>query len=201
MAGRPRSVSDEQILAATARAISRLGPARLTLAAVAAEAGVAAPTLVQRFGSKRNLLLAFARQAADDPSARFAAARTSSGSAITAVRAALLDMAAGIHTPGELANHLAFLQLELADPEFHQHTLDHANATLQQIKELLDAAVRDGELRPCGTAQLARAIYTTYNGALITWAVHRTGSLTQWLDRELAFLIEAASPRRPASPG
>ena len=64
MSPRPRQASDEAILAAAFRAIARLGPAKLTLADVAAEAGLSAAALVQRFGSKRALLLATAADAA-----------------------------------------------------------------------------------------------------------------------------------------
>ena len=53
MAGRPRTHSDDALLDATFRAVGAVGPARLTLADVAREAGVAPATLVQRFGSKR----------------------------------------------------------------------------------------------------------------------------------------------------
>ena len=60
MCPRPRAASDADILDATARAMARLGPARLTLADVAREAGLSPATLVQRFGSKRGLLLAVA---------------------------------------------------------------------------------------------------------------------------------------------
>ena len=60
MSPRPRTVSDQAILAATARVIGDLGPAKLTLARVASEVGLAPATLVQRFGSKRGLLLALA---------------------------------------------------------------------------------------------------------------------------------------------
>ncbi len=75
--GRPRTITDEAILAALARAISRVGPARLTLADVAAEAGIAAPTIAQRFGSKRHLLLAFAAQAPGHLLESFTSARAS----------------------------------------------------------------------------------------------------------------------------
>ena len=46
---RPRTVSDDAVLDATARAVGRVGPARLTLGHVAAEVGLAPATLVQRF--------------------------------------------------------------------------------------------------------------------------------------------------------
>ena len=52
------------MFAALVRVMLRRGPAELTLREIAAEAGVTAGALVQRFGSKRKLLLAHAKHAA-----------------------------------------------------------------------------------------------------------------------------------------
>ena len=64
MSPRRRKAEDDEVFAALVRVMLRCGPAELTLAAIAAEAGVTASALVQRFGSKRALLLAHARHAA-----------------------------------------------------------------------------------------------------------------------------------------
>ena len=69
MCARPRRISDEEIFAAALRAMSRLPPSELTLAAIGAEAGVTAGALVQRFGSKRALQLALARAGAEGEAA------------------------------------------------------------------------------------------------------------------------------------
>jgi len=61
MSPRPRLKPNSDIVLAAIRVIERLGPSRLTLADVAKEAGLAPATLMQRFGSKRGLLLAVAR--------------------------------------------------------------------------------------------------------------------------------------------
>jgi AcrR family transcriptional regulator len=187
--GRPRTITDEEILAALARAISRVGPARLTFAEVAAEAGVAAPTIAQRFGSKRNLLLAFSAQAPGELEDSFARARASHPTPLAALLSDPLGATRTMDSPSALAHHLAFLQLELADPEFHQHVLEHAHVARQQIRKLLDAAIKHGELRPCDTNSLAEAIQVTYNGALITWAIFRQGPLALWLRRQLEFTL------------
>src|SRR5262249_26019001 len=75
MAPRPRETTDAAILEATARAMSRVGPARLTLAHVAKDLGIAPATLIQRFGSKRGLLLALAREVNASVGDQFAAIR------------------------------------------------------------------------------------------------------------------------------
>jgi AcrR family transcriptional regulator len=64
MSPRPRQNSDQEILMAAFRAIAKLGPTKLTLADVAKEASVTPASLVQRFGSKRDLLLAAAADVA-----------------------------------------------------------------------------------------------------------------------------------------
>src|SRR5215216_3346341 len=64
MSPRRRKAEDADVFAALVRVMLRCGPAELTLRAIAAEAGVTASALVQRFGSKRELLHAHARHAA-----------------------------------------------------------------------------------------------------------------------------------------
>jgi AcrR family transcriptional regulator len=189
MAGRPRLTSDDEILAATARAISDVGPGELTLADVAREAGIAPATIVQRFGSKRELLLAFTARMSDGVDDAFAAARRRHASPLRALVGQLVAMSRAMTTPDELSRHLAFLQLELEDPEFHRHTRRHADAVRTQIRLLAEAAVDQGELEPCDTASLASALHVTYNGALITWAILRRGSLARHLRRELEFVL------------
>jgi AcrR family transcriptional regulator len=144
-------------------------------------------------GSKRGLLLAFSQQASGEPAARFAAARARHPSPLAALRAALVGLASGIATPEELANHLAFLQLELIDPDFHRHTLEHASALIAEVRTLLAEVVAAGALAPCDVSRLAQAIYVTYNGTLISWAILCDGTLARRLGRELDFVL---APRR-----
>jgi AcrR family transcriptional regulator len=115
---RPRQNTDAEILAAAFRAIAQLGPARLTLSDVAEEAGVTAAALVQRFGSKRALLLACAADVAGGHVYIFSGLRQRHRSPV----AALLGLAdcMGIlgSTPDEVAHSMAFLQSDSDDAEF-----------------------------------------------------------------------------------
>src|SRR5258708_36861072 len=80
MSPRPRQTSDEAILMATMRVMQRRSPVDLTLADVAKEAGVVPATLIQRFGTKRGLLLAVCRTAPGGVPKQFAAPRAKYGS-------------------------------------------------------------------------------------------------------------------------
>src|SRR5260370_8656461 len=88
MSTRPRQTSDEAILMATMRVMQRRSPVDLTLADVAKEAGVVPATLIQRFGTKRSLLLAACRTAPGGVPEQFGAARAKYGSPLKS----LLDL-------------------------------------------------------------------------------------------------------------
>src|ERR1700684_3192199 len=102
---------------ATMRVMQRRSPVELTLAHVAKEAGVVPATLIQRFGTKRTLLLATCKAGTADVAANFASFPA---------------------PPESMANGLAYLQIDLMDPEFHALTLAQFVAMRDQIKKLLD---------------------------------------------------------------
>src|SRR6476620_232675 len=133
MSPRPRATSDADILTATHRVVSRLGP-NLTLADVAREAGDSPATLVQRFGSKRGLLLAFAAAGSTGLDAELDRIRQRHRSPLAAVYDVAAGVAAMAVTPETLSNSLAFLQIDLTDPEFHKHALAHSRAMHAGLK-------------------------------------------------------------------
>lgn len=94
-----------------------------------------------------------------------------------------------------MANSLAFLQLDLTDAEFGQRAARQSAEVRDQIRRLVEEASDSGELAPSlDTARLADHVYTTYNGALITWAIDGTGPLQRWLEERLD---AALAPHRP----
>ncbi|HEV3340134.1 MAG TPA: helix-turn-helix domain-containing protein [Pirellulales bacterium] len=189
MCPRPRETTDDAILAATHRAMSRFGPARLTLAHVAAEVGVAPATLMQRFGSKRGLLLALARQAVAATGQQYAAIRAAHPSPLAALFAVADCMAGMAPTPEALANNLAYLHIDLTDPDFHRLALEQARAARAELRAILDDAVKAGALAPCNTERLARAVGVTLGGGLLAWAIEREGTAADWLRYDLQTLL------------
>lgn len=177
MSPRPRKASDAEIFAATQDVMVRLGPSQWTLADVAGAAGVTASALVQRFGSKRGLMIALARAAAAETPARFAALRAAHRSPLAAVRAYAASMATMGEAPEGLAHHLGYLQLDLSDPELHGHVRAQARATRAAVRDLLAAAIAAGELTAdADPAALARAVEVAVAGSLLTWAIHQEGT-------------------------
>lgn len=189
MSPRPRTVPDSTILAAAARAVSRRGPARVTLADVGHEVGLSAATLVQRFGSKRGMLLAVARTGADDVVREFAAARESHRRPLAALMAALVGLSAWASTPEMLSNQLAFLQIDLTDPDFRSAALQNSKQILAGYEALVRDAIGAGQLERCDARRLARAIQAVTGGSLINWAIHREGKPAAFLRRDVETLL------------
>ena len=182
MPTRRLKVTDDEIFAATQRAMTRRGPHELTLAHIGAEAGVSPGRLVQRFGSKRALLLALAERFAGSAGTVFDGLRTAHRRPLEALRAYAMCMAGLASTPDALSRNLAYLQIDLTDPEFRAHLQANARATRLQIESLLHAAVMEGVLqRDADPHTLARTIEAVINGSLMTWACYRKGSAAAWI--------------------
>jgi AcrR family transcriptional regulator len=192
---RPRLISDDTILDATRQVLAELGPAKLTLAAVGARVGLAPPTLMQRFGSKRGLLLASAARSPVMVLRAVEEAEARNSSPMAALRDFALSSIAHIKHREELGNGLGFVQLDVADPEFRAHALAHSAAIVDSSARLLAAAQLAGELKPdVDVPALARLTLVCFNGALQVWAVNGWGSLTEFLRDQLDMLLSPYLP-------
>jgi AcrR family transcriptional regulator len=191
MSPRPRKVTDEQLYTATLAVMNRVGPNELTLAAIAGEAGVTPAVLVQRFGSKRDLLLALSRRFSDGSGEMVAALARKHASPLAALRA-YADCVAGMAaTPAAFVRNLAYLQTDLTDPEFRRHLAEHARATRAELGRLLERAKRAGELASgTPTARLARTIEVVLGGSMLAWVVYQEGSARRWVRADVEAVLK-----------
>ena len=160
----------------------RLAPNELTLAEIAAEAGVTAGAVAQRFGSKRALLLALAKAAAASTGDFIAQLRAEHRSPLAAVRAYTGCMAGLAQSPAALARNLAYLQIDLADPDFREQLSVQARQTRAGLRDLFEAAVAARELkRGTDVDALARTVEAMIAGSLMTWAFYHDGPAERWI--------------------
>jgi AcrR family transcriptional regulator len=183
MSPRRKKAEDADVFAAMGRVMRRVGPAQLTLRAIAAEAGVTAGALVQRFGSKRELILAHWRQPAAGPAATPHNPDVSPLQALRAMAALYARLAA---SPRAALRNLAYMQSDWADAELRRQVLRHARAARARCEQLVTEAVAKGELRAGTDARaLARMIEVTLGGSFLAWTLHREGSAATRLREDL----------------
>jgi len=195
-------VSDDEVFAAAQRAMSRLGPADLTLSAIAAEAGVTAGALVQRFGSKRELQVALSAAAAGATRGFIDALQKQHRSPLAALRAYSACLAGLASSPAALSRNLAYLQIDLTDPDLRKHLLTQARATRAGLRRLIAAAIEAGEVsRKADPARLARVVDTTLGGSMMSWACYREGTAARGMRKDLDAVLAPYVTGKKMTPG
>lgn len=184
---RPRTRSDEDILDAAEKVLLQRGPHSFTLAEVATEVGLAPATLLQRFGTKQGLLLAFARRSARKTPAfvESSLARGAGKAGLRALRASLVELAGKVGRREQLANSLALLLEDVRVPALRSAARKHAEGMELAIAKHLDEAVTRREIRRVATDDLAHVLYAVWNGALVQWALRGRGPIEDWVGRAI----------------
>ena len=183
---RTKSVSDEAILDGALRALVALGPGRFTLAAAAAESHLAAPTLIQRFGSKRRLMVAALRHG------NRLLGREIDGTAARADAEGLVrflaDLARGFGDRATMADNLALLSEDLRDPEL-------AVIAAERSALLRRAAERWLPRMAIPRRRAARLVEAQWHGSVIQAALSGEDDIAKAVERSLRALL--ALMRRP----
>jgi AcrR family transcriptional regulator len=179
--GRPRKIEDGALIAAFYRVHLRKGPTSWTLADVALEAGVVSATLIQRFQSKIGLMAA----AINDGMAEFKelAERSLEGakSPLAALHATIPALLHGIEDPVMMANSLAQLHVELSHDELRPLVQAYTAGIVEAFQTLVEAAIEAGELHGVDAERLGQIIYTTWSGAMVTYAISGEGTIIEWV--------------------
>ena len=186
MCARPRKVTDDDVFTAAHRVMSRVGPSELTLGHIAAEAGVTAGLLVQRFGSKRDLMLKLSERFSSGTGEMFAQLRQGHRSPLAVLRAYADCMADMAETPAAFMRSLAYLQIDLTDADFRNHFTKSAKATREELHKLIREAIDAGELlSSVNPKQLARTIEAVIGGSMLSWVHYQEGSAAKWVRDDL----------------
>ena len=202
MSPRPRKASDDDVFVAVQGAMSRLGPGELTLAEIAAEAGLTAGALVQRFGSRRDLLLAFSRRFSGETHALFEGLRRAHRSPLAAIRAYGECMSRLAASPAALVRNLAYLEIDLTDPDFRKELAAQATATQAELRALIREAVAAGQLAPRTNArQLARTLDAVLTGSMMAWGFHQQGPTAKWMRADLDAVLRPHLAKRTGRAG
>lgn len=202
MSPRPRTVHDDAILDAAIGVLAQIGAEKMTLADVGSAVGLSAATLVQRFGSKRAMMLALLRHFTGDVDSRFNAAIASHESPLDALFASATSRPGSFHGNIGLGNRLSFYLSQLDDAEFRDVALENGRRAVEGFRKLLEAAIEAGELTVgyTDTEQLAETIYSMMMGSLVTWAVTNDGTFQAKMRRDLDLLLRPfrRGPRKAA---
>ncbi len=184
---RPRTVSDDDVLDGVLALAPRVGPAKLTLAAAAREVGLSPATLIQRYGTKHELLLAADRRGVElwvTPVEEAEHPRHWTGSS-----RAWSAPSTRTWPRKRWPTRWPCCSSISSNPTSTRRRCAGAAAARGPQRHLL-AASNAGELRDgIDIAALANLVETTYHGAMIGWALHREGSLPAWMRQQIEAVL------------
>jgi AcrR family transcriptional regulator len=173
---RPKTISDDDVLAAAARVMFAAGPS-FTLGEVAKAAGIAPATLVQRFGDKHGLVVAAIARDNAAFEAFLAAAPTEVGA--EAVIGNFAAMFAGPDTDADhFADQLLWLRQDMRDPDLNR-------LARQRFAALRAAVAARMPPLPIAAEAAARLVQAQWEGALLQWGIEREGRLSDFVTAQL----------------
>jgi AcrR family transcriptional regulator len=166
--GRPRRVADSEVMAAVRGALLEQGYARLTVAEVARRLGVTPAAVGQRFGGKRELMLAYfelwnARAAEPEgPGA---------GSPLDRLLQIALADVDDLGGPVAVANALSAFVDVVGDPELRAVAQAAVRHQRSRYRAVLAEAMAAGLVPRGDTERLAAVLAAGVTGAQLHWAV------------------------------
>ncbi|CEG61738.1 TetR/AcrR family transcriptional regulator [Legionella micdadei] len=195
---RIKKISDEAVLTIILDIITRIGAAQFSLEDLSRQTKLSPATLIQRFGSKKEILnkaLELAnKKLAEKLDSNNALAETSIQQIITTY----LDLSLVFVKPEDVANGLDILKLDIIEKKLNQITREYFEIRRKKIKSLLDLAIKNGELpKIISTGNLVWDMEALWQGAILQWALIGNGSLHDWLRKRLLSFLRGLGALLP----
>ncbi|NYH93206.1 TetR/AcrR family transcriptional regulator [Actinopolymorpha rutila] len=192
---RKRTVPDEALLSTALSIVRASGPDALSFGSLAARVDLAASTLVQRFGSRANLLraaLLFAWDRLDEETARACAEAPAGPEGVVD----LLVRLTGQYDPGDsadsgdFADQLMLLREDLRDPVLRARGQAWLDTLATGVEERLDGVPGDV---PGGVPGLGELLVAQWQGSLTVWGFRRRSDAVTAVRRALDTLLTRLS--------
>lgn len=190
---RTKTIPDEVLLAEALDIVHRGGPAALTFSTLASVVDLASSTIVQRFGSKAELLRATLLHAWDQLDHHTARATVAASPDATGV-VDLLVALSGQYEANDYADQLMVLREDLRDPVLRSRGEAWIATLAGSIEERLFDA-------PGGSTGLGELVVAHWQGTLTVWGFTRPGPLPTFVHHSLDELLERIlHPGTPSPP-
>lgn len=170
-------IDDHTVLEKALLVISEHGPEKFTLADVGKAVGLSPATLMQRFGSKQELLVLAAKQAYVKLREELEVLEKKNLPWEQELTHLLSSCPEGLCSREEIASSLGILRLDMVDPELHPIARSLFEALRKRIQELLKIGkIPNAEIT-------AWELDALRHGFIIQWALSGSGTIQKWLEK------------------
>lgn len=176
-------INDETVLEKALLVISEHGPDNFTLADIGKAVGLAPATLMQRFGSKQQLLVLAAKQANIKMKHDLEALKEQQLPWDKELMLLLIGVPDGFGSRQEIANSLSVLKLDMVDPELHPIARTLFDRLRKRIHELLLLGQKSKQLNPSIDTKITTLeLDALRHGLVIQWTLSGKGNLRTWME-------------------
>lgn len=179
---RIKNIQDAEVLEKALIVISELGPDTFSLADVGEATGLAPSTLLQRFGSKRDLLVLAAKHANIKLQKDLEELSEKKISWRKELEALFCAVPEGFGSRKDIANSLGLLKLDIVDPELHPIAKKLFKTLRDRIYILLSEA---NSKKSVDVEAMVWEIDALRHGLVIQWTLSGTGTIQNWLKKGL----------------
>jgi AcrR family transcriptional regulator len=178
-----KSIDDQTVLEKALLVISEQGPEKFTLADVGKAVGLAPATLMQRFGSKQQLLILAAKQANVKLRSDLEELKKKKLPWDQELIHLLSGVPKGFGSRQDIANSLGVLKLDMIDPELHPIARHLFESLRQRIQELIQEGQSSEQLDSSFDVNVITwELDALRHGLVIQWTLSGKGTLQKWLE-------------------
>ncbi|GAB6928639.1 hypothetical protein JCM10914A_26220 [Paenibacillus sp. JCM 10914] len=179
---RPRAFQDEVIFHGVYQALCKKGYGQVALTDITEEVSISPAALMKRFGSKKNLFLAYGDYVLELTRQAFQDASQSNLSRVEALKAVFKHSTGRMKDPVELANHTSFYLEGTADPDLLERTRSRLRLIDDHTQHMLEQAIASQEIIPCDVAKVSRVLQSAIGGAMLIWIKESDRTLDELFD-------------------
>jgi AcrR family transcriptional regulator len=188
---RPRSITNEAILAAAFEILIEQGPNSVTFEQLSERVGLVPAALVRRFGNKKQLFLEIDKYALRRTNAKVQEAVAQAASSVEAIITQFSTELWFATTVARFANGQEFLLMDLRDKTLYDNYRSSFEHRHQQIIELLEKAQADGELEDIADIhELTRHLEMLIHGAGHVWAMTNETSIDDYISHHVKLALK-----------
>ncbi len=187
---RPRSISDQTIIAEAYELLMQHGPGNLTFERLGALVGLVPAALVRRFKSKQQLLVEIDRYALERTNAEVKEAMAHTASPTDTIIAQFTTEKAFASSLERFINGEEFLLMDLRNKNLYANYRISFEHRHKQVVELLQRAQTEGELEGVDSPdELARHLEMIMHGAGHVWAMTQEGPIERYVSHHVQLAL------------
>jgi len=183
---RKKKVTDEAVLKNILAVIVERGTTVFSLNDLSRKTGLSPATLLQRFGSKQQILHKALELANQDLQFKLANRKIINNSPVQEIMAIYLELASPFKLPNEVANGLDMLKLDILEKKLNVLTREYFGIRRNKIQSLIDLAKEKQQLpQAVVSLEMAWNLEALWQGSIMLWALTGEDNLSTWLEARL----------------